>query len=178
MRGWRKEPTAPHFPSFFSLLIYRKGQRCVYILYTRRRRAFIITPDLFSRSLASPVSLERWCRLRGNLLFYFKSREQWSEPLGVIILEQFCVRVEPPTNQIPYGFSIGEYIALFDFKIALAVRMKIKIFFKDDDLCPRCCLLIMEFCIIEVEKSVSEMTMSFLCKHDNLCFLYKQFSSK
>ncbi|XP_008208187.1 inositol polyphosphate-4-phosphatase type I A isoform X5 [Nasonia vitripennis] len=54
----------------------------------------------------SKVSLERWCRLRGNLLFYFKSREQWSEPLGVIILEQFSVRVEQPTNQIPYGFSI------------------------------------------------------------------------
>ena len=28
------------------------------------------------------VSLERWCRLRGNLLFYFKSRDQWSEPAG------------------------------------------------------------------------------------------------
>ncbi|XP_043471404.1 inositol polyphosphate-4-phosphatase type I A isoform X2 [Leptopilina heterotoma] len=54
----------------------------------------------------SKVSLERWCRLRGNLLFYFKSREQWSEPLGVIILEQCSVRVDQATNQIPYGFSI------------------------------------------------------------------------
>ncbi|XP_071868710.1 inositol polyphosphate-4-phosphatase type I A isoform X1 [Bombus fervidus] len=54
----------------------------------------------------SKVSLERWCRLRGNLLFYFKSREQWSEPLGVIILEQCFVRMEQPSNQIPYGFSI------------------------------------------------------------------------
>ncbi|XP_012279459.1 type I inositol 3,4-bisphosphate 4-phosphatase isoform X2 [Orussus abietinus] len=54
----------------------------------------------------SKVSSERWCRLRGNLLFYFKSREQWSEPLGVIILEQCSLRVEQPTNQIPYGFSI------------------------------------------------------------------------
>ncbi|XP_034174729.2 inositol polyphosphate-4-phosphatase type I A isoform X1 [Osmia lignaria lignaria] len=54
----------------------------------------------------SKVSLERWCRLRGNLLFYFKSREQWSEPLGVIILEQCFVRVEEPSNQMPYGFSI------------------------------------------------------------------------
>ncbi|XP_014473967.1 PREDICTED: type I inositol 3,4-bisphosphate 4-phosphatase isoform X4 [Dinoponera quadriceps] len=55
---------------------------------------------------ASKVSLERWCRLRGNLLFYFKSREQWSEPLGVIILEQCTVRVELPSNHVPYGFSI------------------------------------------------------------------------
>ncbi|XP_050466235.1 inositol polyphosphate-4-phosphatase type I A isoform X4 [Cataglyphis hispanica] len=55
---------------------------------------------------ASKVSLERWCRLRGNLLFYFKSREQWSEPLGVIILEQCTVRIDPPSNQVPYGFSI------------------------------------------------------------------------
>ncbi|XP_012226390.1 inositol polyphosphate-4-phosphatase type I A isoform X3 [Linepithema humile] len=55
---------------------------------------------------ASKVSLERWCRLRGNLLFYFKSREQWSEPLGVIILEQCTVRPEPPSNHVPFGFSI------------------------------------------------------------------------
>ncbi|XP_072755322.1 inositol polyphosphate-4-phosphatase type I A isoform X4 [Anoplolepis gracilipes] len=55
---------------------------------------------------ANKVSLERWCRLRGNLLFYFKSREQWSEPLGVIILEQCTVRVDPPSNHVPYGFSI------------------------------------------------------------------------
>ncbi|XP_078042507.1 inositol polyphosphate-4-phosphatase type I A isoform X2 [Augochlora pura] len=54
----------------------------------------------------SKVSFERWCRLRGNLLFYFKSREQWSEPLGVIILEQCFVRVEQASNQVPYGFSI------------------------------------------------------------------------
>ncbi|XP_034942251.1 inositol polyphosphate-4-phosphatase type I A isoform X2 [Chelonus insularis] len=52
------------------------------------------------------VSLERWCRLRGNLLFYFKSKEQWSEPMGVIILEQCNFRIEQPTSQIPYGFSI------------------------------------------------------------------------
>ncbi|XP_025160514.1 type I inositol 3,4-bisphosphate 4-phosphatase isoform X5 [Harpegnathos saltator] len=55
---------------------------------------------------ANKVSLERWCRLRGNLLFYFKSREQWSEPLGVIILEQCTVRMESPNNHVPYGFSI------------------------------------------------------------------------
>ena len=29
------------------------------------------------------VCQERWCRLRGNLLFYFKSRDQWSEPAGI-----------------------------------------------------------------------------------------------
>lgn len=56
------------------------------------------------------VSLERWCRLRGNLLFYFKSKEQWSEPMGVIILEQCSYRIEPPTSQIIFGFSIGNYI--------------------------------------------------------------------
>lgn len=34
------------------------------------------------------MSLERWCRLRGNLLFYFKSSDQFSEPQGVIVLEK------------------------------------------------------------------------------------------
>ncbi|XP_012279460.1 type I inositol 3,4-bisphosphate 4-phosphatase isoform X3 [Orussus abietinus] len=68
------------------------------ILYVRERQE-----GFFRRT---EISSERWCRLRGNLLFYFKSREQWSEPLGVIILEQCSLRVEQPTNQIPYGFSI------------------------------------------------------------------------
>ena len=27
------------------------------------------------------MSVERWCRLRGNILFHFKSRDQWSEPV-------------------------------------------------------------------------------------------------
>lgn len=34
------------------------------------------------------VSVVRWCRLRGNLLFYFKSSDQFSEPQGVIVLEK------------------------------------------------------------------------------------------
>ncbi|XP_012226391.1 inositol polyphosphate-4-phosphatase type I A isoform X4 [Linepithema humile] len=68
------------------------------ILYVRERQE-----GFFRRT---EISLERWCRLRGNLLFYFKSREQWSEPLGVIILEQCTVRPEPPSNHVPFGFSI------------------------------------------------------------------------
>ncbi|XP_029163498.1 type I inositol 3,4-bisphosphate 4-phosphatase isoform X3 [Nylanderia fulva] len=68
------------------------------VLYVRERQE-----GFFRRT---EISLERWCRLRGNLLFYFKSREQWSEPLGVIILEQCTVRVDPPSNHVPYGFSI------------------------------------------------------------------------
>ncbi|XP_076171479.1 inositol polyphosphate-4-phosphatase type I A isoform X2 [Ptiloglossa arizonensis] len=75
------------------------------ILYVRERQE-----GFFRRT---EISLERWCRLRGNLLFYFKSREQWSEPLGVIILEQCFVRVEQPSNQIPYGFSIVFHGGLF-----------------------------------------------------------------
>ncbi|XP_011331338.1 type I inositol 3,4-bisphosphate 4-phosphatase isoform X2 [Ooceraea biroi] len=68
------------------------------ILYVRERQE-----GFFRRT---EISLERWCRLRGNLLFYFKSREQWSEPLGVIILEQCSVRADLPSNHVPYGFSI------------------------------------------------------------------------
>ncbi|XP_072040079.1 LOW QUALITY PROTEIN: inositol polyphosphate-4-phosphatase type I A-like [Amphiura filiformis] len=37
---------------------------------------------------------ERWCRLRGNLLFYFKGRDLLSEPQGVIVLEQCFVKEE------------------------------------------------------------------------------------
>ncbi|KAJ3662062.1 hypothetical protein Zmor_006427 [Zophobas morio] len=47
------------------------------------------------------VNLERWCRLRGNLLFYFKSKDPWSEPLGVVVLEQCQVRIDPPMASPP-----------------------------------------------------------------------------
>uniref|UniRef100_A0AAG5DV14 phosphatidylinositol-3,4-bisphosphate 4-phosphatase n=1 Tax=Anopheles atroparvus TaxID=41427 RepID=A0AAG5DV14_ANOAO len=39
------------------------------------------------------VSLERWCRLRGNLLFYFKTSDPFSEPQGCIVLEKYkCIK--------------------------------------------------------------------------------------
>ncbi|XP_050686414.1 inositol polyphosphate-4-phosphatase type I A-like isoform X1 [Eriocheir sinensis] len=51
------------------------------------------------------VSTERWCRLRGNLLFYFKSRDHWSEPAGVIVLENFQVTLDPCT-EAPFAFNL------------------------------------------------------------------------
>lgn len=57
------------------------------------------------------VSLERWCRLRGNLLFYFKTCDQWSEPLGVLVLEQCVVHIDSPSSTPPdgpFGFSLGK----------------------------------------------------------------------
>ncbi|XP_065160190.1 inositol polyphosphate-4-phosphatase type I A-like isoform X2 [Atheta coriaria] len=56
----------------------------------------------------SEVSLERWCRLRGNLLFYFKSKDPWSEPIGVVVLEQCQVRLEPPMATTPLPLE-GNY---------------------------------------------------------------------
>ncbi|XP_066249829.1 inositol polyphosphate-4-phosphatase type I A isoform X1 [Euwallacea similis] len=50
---------------------------------------------------STKVNLERWCRLRGNLLFYFKTKDPWSEPLGVVVLEQCQVRMDPPTAAAP-----------------------------------------------------------------------------
>ncbi|XP_017773749.1 PREDICTED: type I inositol 3,4-bisphosphate 4-phosphatase isoform X1 [Nicrophorus vespilloides] len=49
----------------------------------------------------SKVNLERWCRLRGNLLFYFKSKDPWSEPTGLVVLEQCLVRIDPPMATTP-----------------------------------------------------------------------------
>ncbi|XP_049819247.1 inositol polyphosphate-4-phosphatase type I A isoform X2 [Aethina tumida] len=63
------------------------------ILYIRERQ------EGFFRK--SEISLERWCRLRGNLLFYFKNKDPWSEPLGVVVLEQCQVRIDPPMASPP-----------------------------------------------------------------------------
>ncbi|XP_060535966.1 inositol polyphosphate-4-phosphatase type I A isoform X2 [Cylas formicarius] len=70
------------------------------ILYIRERQ------EGFFRK--SEINLERWCRLRGNLLFYFKSGDPWSEPLGVIVLEQCQVRLDAPTASSPLAAD-GHY---------------------------------------------------------------------
>ncbi|KAK3872993.1 hypothetical protein Pcinc_021955 [Petrolisthes cinctipes] len=51
------------------------------------------------------VSTERWCRLRGNLLFYFKSRDHWSEPAGVIVLENCQVTLDHST-ETSFAFNL------------------------------------------------------------------------
>lgn len=67
------------------------------------------------------MSLERWCRLRGNLLFYFKSSDQFSEPQGVIVLEK-CEPVIRNEKREHDGFvffigkpAICNSIRTFDF---------------------------------------------------------------
>ncbi|XP_066288050.1 inositol polyphosphate-4-phosphatase type I A-like isoform X3 [Branchiostoma lanceolatum] len=37
------------------------------------------------------VNVERWCRLKGNLLFYMKSKNKFSSPLGVFVLERCTI---------------------------------------------------------------------------------------
>lgn len=69
--------------------------------------------SIFKLIIFAIVNLERWCRLRGNLLFYFKSKDPWSEPVGVIVLEQCQVKLEPPMAPTPlttdghYPFYLG-----------------------------------------------------------------------
>ncbi|XP_054709004.1 inositol polyphosphate-4-phosphatase type I A-like [Uloborus diversus] len=51
------------------------------------------------------VFLQRWCRLRGNLLFYYKTKDQYSEPAGVFILEECNIRLDE-NPEVPYSFSL------------------------------------------------------------------------
>lgn len=82
------------------------------------------------------VSFERWCRLRGNLLFYFKTRDQWSEPVGVIVLEHCTIKVnQAPPIDGPFGFHIGKLSVKFPLTLGLSsllpyysVRSKINLF--------------------------------------------------
>ncbi|XP_040071396.1 inositol polyphosphate-4-phosphatase type I A [Ixodes scapularis] len=68
------------------------------ILFIKERQ-----DGLFRRS---DVYTERWCRLRGNLLFYYKSKDQCSDPFGVIVLEQYTVKDGPITGAL-YCFSLA-----------------------------------------------------------------------
>ncbi|XP_064481343.1 inositol polyphosphate-4-phosphatase type I A-like [Ornithodoros turicata] len=48
---------------------------------------------------------ERWCRLRGNLFFYFKGKDQCSDPFGLIVLEHCTVKSGPDQgNLCPFSF--------------------------------------------------------------------------
>ena len=56
------------------------------ILFIREKQ-----DGLFRRSEAF---VERFCRLRGNLLFYFKTAsDNVGEPVGAIVLERFTIQV-------------------------------------------------------------------------------------
>ncbi|KAG5684624.1 hypothetical protein PVAND_013846 [Polypedilum vanderplanki] len=58
------------------------------------------------------VSSQRWCKLRGNLLFYFKTNDQFSEPAGVIVLEKYRVTIPNEAS-----FSNSENFEGFPFFI-------------------------------------------------------------
>lgn len=71
----------------------------------------------FFHPLGTTVSSQKWCKLRGNLLFYFKSNDQFSEPAGVIVLEKYRVTVANETDSLEgFPFYIGKNIASFDLE--------------------------------------------------------------
>ncbi|GBM62547.1 Type II inositol 3,4-bisphosphate 4-phosphatase, partial [Araneus ventricosus] len=51
------------------------------------------------------VFVKRWCRLRGNLLFYYKTEDQYSEPAGVFVLEDYRVCIDE-SPEVAYCFSL------------------------------------------------------------------------
>ncbi|XP_078369401.1 inositol polyphosphate-4-phosphatase type I A-like [Oculina patagonica] len=51
------------------------------------------------------VYTERWFRLRGNLLFYFKTKDKTTDPAGAIVLER-CRVLKDSSPQKKHGFTI------------------------------------------------------------------------
>ena len=60
------------------------------------------------------VTTERWCRLRGNMLFYFKTNDHCSDPLGVLILENYEIDENEVTN-LPHSFTLGKMFSYFSY---------------------------------------------------------------
>lgn len=65
------------------------------------------------------TDLERWCRLRGNLFFIFRTKDPWSEPAYVVVLENYQVQIDPPTqccvfkdNDL-FAFYLGKKFILY-----------------------------------------------------------------
>lgn len=61
------------------------------------------------------ANFERWCRLRGNLLFYLKSHDQLSDLLGVIVLQNYSVQLDESPPEGPFSFQIGKKISVIIF---------------------------------------------------------------
>lgn len=89
---------SPCFEHFFCSFIFSRW----FLLKLQTKMLSLIT-----------VSSQKWCKLRGNLLFYFKSNDQFSEPAGVIVLEKYRVTVsnEPSDSYEGYPFLIGKEMA-------------------------------------------------------------------
>lgn len=59
--------------------------------------------------LCPTVRVERWCKLRGNLLFYLKDRDPKSAVVGVLVLENCCPRIHNEERDPEgYVFDLGE----------------------------------------------------------------------
>jgi len=63
--------------------------------------------------LPPTVRVERWCKLRGNLLFYLKDKDPKSAVAGLLVLENCRPRIQ---NEEPepegYVFDLGEWLTL------------------------------------------------------------------
>ena len=57
--------------------------------------------------------MERWCRLRGNLLFYFKSRDHWSEPAGVFVLDRGVSTEDSNCMDSIFGFHLSFFLSQY-----------------------------------------------------------------
>ncbi|XP_064608601.1 inositol polyphosphate-4-phosphatase type I A-like isoform X2 [Liolophura sinensis] len=51
------------------------------------------------------VFMERWFKLRGNLLFYFKSKESSGDPIGLFVLERCAVELDL-NEERPFSFVL------------------------------------------------------------------------
>ena len=58
------------------------------------------------RSFLLAVTAERWCRLHGNLLFYFKSGDPGSQPAGLLVLENIRVKLDNSDIDGTFGLII------------------------------------------------------------------------
>lgn len=99
----------------FATLAVMEGQsvEVVFMLYPL---STITIPFCFpTTTLVSLFSgaTERWCRLRGNMLFYFKTHEAWSEPAGVILLDIGNIKVDPVPLDGMWPFTLGSRIAYY-----------------------------------------------------------------
>ena len=64
---------------------------------------------IFAILISFLVNYPRWCKLRGNLLFYLKDHDPLSQPAGVVVLENCRPLIKSEEREFDgYVFILGK----------------------------------------------------------------------
>ncbi|XP_062514682.1 uncharacterized protein LOC134190254 [Corticium candelabrum] len=88
----------------------RFNQKALYALAEKCEEGFDREGVLFIKEYTGLFRrrnyVQRWFKLKGNILFYLKTQEKTSIPVGALLLENCRVRIDPSNEKSPFAFVL------------------------------------------------------------------------